>query len=125
MTDTGVQDEHEDNKTNADLSSSGSNATSSDNSIIEGLRGDIRRLEQKLGGATSANNQELGAVKQELAETKEDLKKALSKFEEAAKKPKATLVPPPPPPPDEDTTTPLPANQAPTTAKRKGWTKVW
>jgi multidrug resistance efflux pump len=95
------------------------------NTEIDGLKAEIGKLRQDLAGSRQKSDKETGELRQQLEEAQEDLKKALSKFEEAAKKPKATLVPPPPPPPDEDTTTPLPANQAPTTAKRKGWTKVW
>jgi hypothetical protein len=98
---------------------------SSSNPEIESMKEEVSRLRQELAGSRSKSDKETGELRQQLQETQDALKSALQKFEEAAKKPKATLVPPPPPPPDEDTTTPLPANQAPTTAKRKGWTKVW
>lgn len=93
-------------------------------SVIAGLIKQVENLTGELGAHKNKTGQEAGALRQELNEAKEELKLTKQKFEEAAKKPKATLVPPPPPP--QDTMEPVPTGEVPHPDNRRGgWRKIW
>jgi uncharacterized membrane protein len=92
--------------------------------VIAGLLKQVETLTRELGAHKNTTSQEAGAVRKELDEAKAELAATKQKFEDAAKKPKSTMVPPPPPPtetmePVKDGEVPHPDN------RRGGWRKIW
>lgn len=97
-------------------------------SIIEDLKGEIKRLRQDSAGDKRKHDEEIGALHETIDEFREEIDKFKKSVEKARQRPSQTLVPPPPPPPDEtaEPTSVKGTSDIPTgSARRMGWRRAW